>query len=234
MRNAFMFGGEWSTDYGVFVENPVEIILGAERYETARPMGGGAVLHILEGEGAMDPVTIPVDCVLKSGHSIDALSAWLRGCGPVVLPGDTGHYRNALVANAIPLQKILRARSDRRFTVEFECEGWRYHYPAANPIAMAEPGWIENRGTGMAQPLIKAYGSGNATIMLGDRSLLIDGIDEHVMIDLDAHMTYKDGESWMTRTYRTGGWPVIDRGGCMINWTGGITHVEITPRWRDY
>ena len=238
MRNSFIFNGINCESLGIFVEDPIAVPIAKERFTEKTVMGSSKVLFLPEGmEGgipALDPVSISISCVLRSGYSIDTVARWLRGNGDLIVCGDEGHAHRAIVANQISLSKILRARPDRRFTVEFRCEGWRYHYPPAPPLSLTSSGFINNPGTGPSEPLITVYGSGSGDLMVGSRSLLIDDMNGEISIDCDARLAYEGTELVTNKLTRVEGWPIIPSGSCAVNWSGGITQVVIEPRWRDY
>lgn len=233
--NHFIFNGIRSDAFGAIVENPPAIPVAQPRMVSQKVTGSPKVLHFTEGPTALEPVTLSLDCAIVSPSDADiaGLCAWLRGGGALVVPGDEHHSRRAWVKNQIDLEKVLRARPDRRFRVEFECEGLRYLYPAAEAHEVAQ-GLVENPGSAPAEPLIRITGSGDIDLMVGTSSLVIDGVDGYVMIDCEAQMVYKGDANLGSAVTRLGDWPTIPAGGCMINWSGDVTKVEITPRWRDY
>lgn len=236
MRNTFSFRGTSGDACGVYLENPAPVVHGAERCETVMIPGSAKALHIREGDGAMDPVTVALDCVLRADGSPEAAAAWLRGEGTLILPSDPNHcYKNAWAANALTMDKVIRARKDRRFTVEFECEAWRYRLPEQAAISMSAPGWMDNPGTGPCEPLIAVTGEGSGSLMVGGRTLLIDGLDGTMTLDCEARMAWQNDVIANSLLTRAGDdWPAIPAGGCMVNWSGGISGVVITPRYRDY
>lgn len=233
--NHFIFKGESSADYGVIVENPPEIQIGQLRAETQKIIGSAKLLHYTEGEDAIEPVKFSLECALlrPDDAAINRLCAWLQGGGDLVVPGDEGHYYKAWITSQINLSKVLRLRSDRRFTVQFEREGFRYRYPEAAAFTVQAPGTVNNPGTASAEPLIRLNGSGDVTLMIGDSSLLIDGITDYVMIDCAAQLVYRESVNLGASVTRFGDWPKIPADGCEVGWTGNVTGLEITPRWRD-
>ena len=232
----FIFKGVESSEFGVIVENPVDIVSGAIRAEVQKVVGSSRVLHYTEGDDVMDPITIEMDCAMlhPEDDTIDELCAWLRGGGKLVTPAAPDFYYNAWIKNQIEFAKILRVRPDRRFVLTFECEPFRYFYPERKALKFNTPGRLGNPGTAPAEPLIWLYGTGDNTLMIGDSSLIIDDMTDYVMIDCDAQIMYREDINLGAKLTRVGDWPRIPPEGCMINWTGGITRLEITPRWRNY
>lgn len=236
--NYFKFNGIDSRTLGVYMESAPEIPSGAIRSETQSIIGSAKVLHYTEGPDAMDPISISIDCIIADSPSdatITAIVAWLRGGGDLWLSHDAGHiYKKAWVENQIPINRAFRLRSERRFTVEFECEAHRYIYPEAEAFSFATQGRLANPGTAPAEPLIRLNGSGDVSLLIDDTSLLIDGVSSYVMIDCETQMVYKGNANLGSSVTRIGDWPVIAPGGSLINWTGNVTGLVITPRWRDY
>lgn len=238
MRNDFVFCGKRLSDFGGYVCEPVAIPRAKMAYEEKQIMGSSRLLYLPLGDGdelpALEPMRLSVGCALRSGRSVEALAAWLRGYGELILCSDEGHSLRAFVSNQIDLEKLIRARNDRRFDVQFRCEGWRYHYPAPAAIALSAPGLIDNPGTGASEPLISVRGSGSGNLIIGGRTLLIDGLDGEMQIDCEARLAWAGGALASGQITRVGGWPILAPGSNSVNWSGGISGVTITPRWRDY
>ena len=233
----FSFNGVESSEFGVWLEREPEIINGNIRAETQTVIGSSKVLHFIEGDDAMDPVGISLDCCVANvdDDTLTEILAWLRGSGDLVTDYDPGHcYRSAMITNQIPLTRVFRNMRGYKFTVELEAEAHRYFYPAYAPITMTVAGRLTNPGTAPAEPLIKLNGSGDINLMIGESTLMIDDVDGYVMIDCDAQIVYKGTDNLGASVTRTGLWPVIPPGGCNISWSGTVTSLEITPRWRDY
>lgn len=233
----FTFNGISSAMLGVYLEKEPEIVVGNIRAETQTIIGSAKVLHYTEGDDAMDPIVISLDCNVANATdaTINQICAWLRGGGDLVTDYDPNHcYKNAFVSNQIPLTRVFRQLRGYKFTVEFEAEAHRYRLPEAAVITMTTAGLISNPGTAPAEPLIKLTGSGDVDLMIGDSTLEIDGITDYVMIDCAAQIVYRESVNLGTSVTRHGDWPTIPADGCMINWSGTVTELEITPRWRDY
>lgn len=237
----FIWNDEPSTLYHVIVVDPPDIVIGAMRAETQKVIGSSRLLHYTEGPMAMDSVMVTLNCaMLKSTYSSD-LYKWLRGAGNLTIPGDCDHYYRAFVKNQISLSKILRQRETRRFSLQFECEPFRYHMPYKNsetPGSMfgtyGNPKRIGNGGTAPCEPLIRVEGSGAGALTVGSTVFTFDSINEYVMLDCEAQIAYKGETNMGTHVTRQGDWPIVPPGGLTVSWSGGITGVKYAPRARDY
>ena len=233
----FTFNGVESSEYGVWLEKEPEIVAGSVRCETQTIVGSAKILHFVEDADAMDPVVISLDCCAADvdDDTINAICAWLRGGGDLTTDYDPDHYyKDAFVSNQIPLTRVFRAMRGYQFTIEFEAEAHRYRLPANTFIKRTAPGAIKNLGSAPAEPLIKLTGSGDVNLIIGESTLMIDDITDYVMIDCAAQIVYREDVNLGASVTRVGDWPRIPVGGCMINWSGTVTELEITPRWRDY
>lgn len=238
MRNDFIFRGQKLSSFGGYICEPVAIPRAKLAYEEKQIMGSSKLLYLPLGDGdelpALEPVNLSVSCVLRDGNRVEALANWLRGYGELVLSSDEAHSLRAFVANQIDLEKVIRARADRRFDVQFRCEGWRYRYPAPATITLSAPGNVTNPGTAASEPLVEVSGSGNVNLMIGGRTLLIDGLSGTMLIDCEARLAWVGDVLSSSMITRVGGWPILTPGSNAVSWSGGVTKVEITPRWRDY
>lgn len=233
----FTFNGIESSEFGVFLEKEPEIVIGNVRAETQTVIGSAKVLHFTEGDDAMDPIAISMDCCLANADedTITQVCAWLRGSGDLITEYDEDHYyRSAMITNQIPLARVFRATRGYTFTVELEAEAHRYHYPPVSARTITAAGWLNNPGTAPAEPLIRLNGSGDVSLMIGDSTLEIDGITDYVMIDCETQMVYREDVNLGASVTRLGEWPKIPVGGCNISWSGSVSSLVITPRWRDY
>lgn len=82
-----------------------------------------------------------------------------------------------------------------------------------------------------ALPLIRIKGSGSGNLVVGKSSIEITDIPGAITIDSDTQNAY-NGLSNLNNNIRvSGGFPALDTGETKITFSGGITAVEITPRW---
>ena len=79
-------------------------------------------------------------------------------------------------------------------------------------------------------PLIRVSGTGAGNLYIGKYTVVIKSIDDYVMLDSDTQNAYK-GTINKNSTISAPEFPVLEPGESGINWSGGITSVEIIPRW---
>ena len=67
-------------------------------------------------------------------------------------------------------------------------------------------------------------------LRIGEYSVQFKNIEEYVMLDCDTQNAYKGTEN-KNNTISAATFPKLEHGENQIGWSGGITGIEITPRW---
>lgn len=142
-------------------------------------------------------------------------------------------YRMAIVKESI---KPETARYNRtgKFDVTFHCKPQRYLKSGEYTKTLTEPTTLYGEGF-MGKPLITVYGSGAAKLIIGDTVVAIRDMDDQLTLDCDLQTAYRqigDGAPEnMNGSIFAPQFPELGKGENNISWTGGITQVEIIPRW---
>jgi phage-related protein len=81
-----------------------------------------------------------------------------------------------------------------------------------------------------SRPLITVYGAGAGTLTAGGRTVQLKSLDGWLTLDCDLQNAYK-GTQNKNNTIFAPEFPVLPPGESAVTWTGGVTRVEIIPRW---
>lgn len=135
--------------------------------------------------------------------------------------------KQAQIDNTTTTSRILR-----HFSVTFTCTGLKYMANGLKPIELTSNAVLNNFGSYESKPLVKIYGSGNITFSIGSKSFTINNVVDYVSVDSEIKECYKD--SINKGKDMVGDWPVLPIGSSNITWSGAVSKVEITPRWRCY
>ena len=65
---------------------------------------------------------------------------------------------------------------------------------------------------------------------MGDNLITIHSFDRYVDLNCETHNAYNAG-GFCNNTILSDDFPELPPGKTQITWTGGITAVEVTPRW---
>lgn len=115
-------------------------------------------------------------------------------------------------------------------TLTFNCAPEKYYKTGEWPITMSKNQVLMNPSSFTANPLILVKGSGSGTLTFNGSSVMITDIGTSVTIDVKLHKAY-NGTTSRNNTIN-GMYENLRLGkNTTITWSGGITGVDITPRW---
>lgn len=115
-----------------------------------------------------------------------------------------------------------------RGTIEFNCKPQRFLKSGAIPRQITNGQTLVNPTICTALPLIVVSGSGAGTLRVGDNVLRLLDCNE-VTLDSEIQDAYRGVEN-MNPTV-SGEYGTLPAGNTVISWTGGISSVQLTPRW---
>lgn len=116
-----------------------------------------------------------------------------------------------------------------KFTLEFDCKPQRFLKSGEEITTLEADGVILNRTLQNAKPLLRVYGTAGA-IEIGAETIEISTIDDYVDIDCEIMDAYKGAVNCNGNVSFTDN-IVLSPGDNNISLSGGITKIEITPRW---
>lgn len=161
-----------------------------------------------------------------------AAARWLMQPGYCRLEDeyDRDVFRLAAYLGPVDLENTLN--SFGRAAIEFDCDPRRFLKTGDIPAAMTNGGKLLNPTGFTALPLIRVSGSGAGTVTLGGVTVSLTECDG-VTIDCQEQDCTRLVDSVETNfnSGMTGGFPKLGAGISEVSWTGGVTAVEIVPRW---
>lgn len=112
----------------------------------------------------------------------------------------------------------------------FTCQPQRWLKAGETPVDMTSGQTITNDWM-PAKPLIQLTGTEAGELRVGSSTITITEMEGGLTIDCDVQNAY-DGTANRNGTIKvSGGFPVLEAGETTITYSGGITAVQITPRW---
>ena len=231
MQDYFIWNGTDCRDYGIHVTEQPPITIPSERSTQTNVPGRPGSLTQLEGEDVYDDLLLTATCFISDPTQIPAIATWLKGAGTVTFANRTGGYYKARIANQIPFEKILRGNPHRSFAVNFRCSPpfWYVNNPAEVTISNGSA-VVVNPGSVYAEPIIHVYGSGDATLIVNDSFVELEGIEDGIILNSVIQEAYQ-GETLLNE-HMEGEFPVLKPGNNLVSWTGDVSRVVIQPNWR--
>lgn len=227
----FVFDGTRSTDVGIQLQAPLSLS-GAVPNVTKTTVAGrnGGLVRF---DGSYGNRTVTAECfTLQEGanSAIAAINRWLVSQNKYrkLEYTEWPDYYMLARAEAAP-DTAVRARLLAPFTLGFDCKPQRFLKSGDNPITIEAPGALYNNGF-PALPLIRVYGTAAGNLVICGKTVQIKSIDGYVDLDCDVQNAYKGSENKNGTIYAPE-FPTLEPGTDEISWDGGITKIEITPRW---
>ena len=230
MTDYFIWNGVDCRQYGIHVSELPPITIPLERSTQTNVPGRPGSLTQLEGEDVYDDMILTATCFISDPAQIPAIAAWLKGSGTVTFANRTGGYYKARIANQIPFEKVLRGNPHCTFAVNFRCYPFWYQENVADISVTASGTTVNNPGSVYSEPLITVTGSGDITLMVGTTIVELTGISGSIVLDCALKEVYKG--TTLMNDHMTGEFPVLKPGMNVISWTGTVTKIVISPRWR--
>lgn len=111
----------------------------------------------------------------------------------------------------------------------FDCKPFKYDILGENAVVFTSDGSLYNKYFEPSRPIITVYGRGQGNVYIGNQTITISDIDEHVTIDAEMQDAFKELQN-KNATVNTADILLLPENN-LISFSGGVTRVEIKPRW---
>ena len=230
MTDYFIWNGVDCRTKGIHVSELPPITIPLERSKQTNVPGRPGSLTQLEGDDVYDDMILTATCFIADPAQIPAIAAWLKGKGTVTFANRTGGHYNARIANQIPFEKVLRGNPHCSFAVNFRCYPFWYQENVSDVTITTSGDTITNPGSVYSEPLITVYGSGNITLMVGTTIVELTDVSSSIVLDCALKEAYKG--TTLMNDHMSGDFPVLKPGLNAVSWSGNVTRIVISPRWR--
>lgn len=233
---SFTWNGKSSDDFGIVVTRLPDITSAAQRGSAQTVTGRDGTLFI--SDGALDEMALLVECYLPYEQgvtvaSMDDIRAWLRGFAWYTQSDVPGRRFYARITDAIAFQPLVVGFEDRVFGITLYADPYHYVSPEAADVLFTAAGMITNPCTAPSRPRIKIEGSGDFTVTVGSCLMDFEGISGGIIVDSELEDCLSlDGAQLLNTSVTLEDFPQLAVGGNAVNWTGSVTKITITPRWR--
>lgn len=234
-----IFDGRSSTDIPFVVERPPD-------YEF--PQRDCTVEHIpgrngdlIYDNGGYNNVSRSYDIavgVFDRGFAdvANALVSWLtlpKGYARLEDSYEPDYYRLAMYKEKNLLSNLYSQAG--RATITFDCKPQRFLKSGEYPVTLTSPGQIFNPTGQTAKPIITVFGTSPGRISVGGTTVEIKQLSDQLTLDCDLSDAYRQVADTprenKNRSIYAPDFPVFNAGYTIISWSGGITKVQIVPRW---
>ena len=232
MRYWFTWKGTNSRDMGIRLREMPQIVRPEERVTHVTIPGRAGELTVTEGSDIYESYIQTIPLIVDSAAHVKTAEEWLRGSGAVCFCCEPTLQQDARVINAVTFTKHSRNSTWWEADVQFYCDPYKSLVETESVINVTESGTtITNPGDIASRPLIKITGSGNITIRAGGRQINLTGVESGWQVDSDLEWVMNAQGNPLASVY-TGEFPRLNTGSKIIQFTGSVTKLEVTPRWR--
>lgn len=235
-RNYLSFAGRNSKEFLLYLSGPgVYDSPAADVEATAVPGKNGDILteNARTGQRRFHNLDIEYDAFFFDGipAKTTAVKSWLLSPVGYQKLSDTYNpdfFRMAVCKDAVEFEVTRHKAAKMKLT--FHCKPQRWSVAGQKPVRMDAPGTIRNPFSFASQPIIRVYGTGAGVLYVGDNAITIHSIDQYVDLNCETHNAYNAG-GFCNQTILSEDFPELAPDSTRITWTGGISYVEVTPRW---
>lgn len=230
MAHWFEFNGTDSREMHIMVPDAVQVVRPEERVEHVIIPGRSGELTQTQGTDIYNSYIQTVPIHVMGQAYLQAAESWLRGEGWVTFDCQPALRQKARIIGAVTFAKVSKNLDVWSGDVQFYCEPWK-SLSAESDIVVTESGTaINNPGQLTALPLITMNGSGRVTLRMGGNALVIPSLTSGWVADSENNWILNNGRPVMNAW--SGAFPALPVGQSLVQWTGNITSLVITPRYR--
>ena len=229
-RYWFKWNGTRSDAKNIILNAAPQIVKPEERVQHVTIPGRAGELTVTEGENIFNSYIQTIGIAVHQAANVPAVENWLKGDGVVTFSSQSGLEQDARVVGAVTLEKHSRNLDWWEEDVQFYCSPIKRDVNEQTVAVTTSGTGINNPGDMTAYPLIEITGSGLITVSCGGKTLTIPSCTSGWVIDSENEWILQG--STPQGGVCSGDFPVLQKGANTITFTGSVTMLMITPRYR--
>ena len=224
MDKTLIWKGKTAEQMGLKIISLPPIQASTERIDEQEVEGRDGTLTYFNGYTS-DETEVEADYI--GNKPLDIID-WLQGKGEVIFGNIPDRYYKARINNIVPLDQVIKNQL-YNFPIKFKCQPFSYLFSGKNTISITNSGTIiNNPGTYKSLPIITAYGIGQGSLIINGATYTLTNIEGSITIDSEIQEVLNGkGDNLECNSFIE-----LAIGENIITFSGGITKVEIVPRWR--
>lgn len=230
-----IFNGISSKDYHIQVEHPPGYDTPERDYEVVHVPGRNG--DVVIDKGSYQNKDRSYEIAIGSEDRFfpemaNDISEWLHSAVGYARLEDSyepEYYRMAVYKEETEIENILFHAG--RVTVKFNCKPQRFLKAGDMAVKFTSSGILKNPTRQIALPIITVYGSNAGVLTIGEYIVNISNIRDSVVINSEMQDAYNGLTNRNADIILTKGFPKLKKGETEISFSGGITSVEVIPKW---
>ena len=229
-----IFNGISSQDLHIQVQTEPDYDFPEKDYEVTHVPGRNG--DIVIDQGSWQNVSRKYNLAMDAGkisytEVASKLVQWLHSASGYARLEDSyepDFYRMAMYKDSGSITNIYNKAG--QIEVEFTCKPQRYFKSGEVADIFTTSTEYRNPTDFPSKPLIKIHGSGSGTVGIGMYTVTINDILDGMIVDSEQQDTYKDQTNCNSKV-SIPEYPKLVSGNNVISISGGVTSIEIIPRW---
>ena len=229
-----IFNGISSKDLHIQVQTEPDYDFPEKDYEVIHVPGRNG--DIVIDQGSWQNVSRKYNLAMDAGkisytEVASKLVQWLHSASGYARLEDSyepDFYRMAMYKDSGSISNIYNKAG--QIEIEFTCKPQRYFKSGEIADIFTTSTEYRNTTDFPAKPLIKIHGSGSGMVKIGAYTVTINDILDGMVVDSEQQDTYKDQTNCNSKVSITE-YPKLIAGNNAIYISGGVTSIEIIPRW---
>lgn len=230
-----IFNGISSKDYHIQVEHPPGYDTPERDYEVVHVPGRNG--DVVIDKGSYQNKDRSYEIAIGSEDRFfpemaNDISEWLHSAVGYARLEDSyepEYYRMAVYKEETEIENILFHAG--RVTVKFNCKPQRFLKAGDTIVKFTSSGILKNPTRQIALPVITVYGTSSGVLTIGEYIVSISNIRDSVVINSEMQDAYSGLTNRNADITLTKGFPKLKKGETTISFSGGITSVEVIPKW---
>ena len=229
-----IFNGVSSTDLHTLVQHPPEYAFPEKDCESTHVPGrnGDIIVDTGTWKNVNRTYNLAIDArVVTYTEVASRLVQWLHSASTYARLEDSyepDFYRMAIYKDSGTLSNIYNKAGT--IDVTFNCKPQRYFKSGDEPTIFTSNMDYRNPTEFASKPYIIVHGSGSGDIYIGNYHVYINSIIDGMVVDSEAQDVYF-GDSNCNKNVKIDEFPKLLAGNNNVRFTGGVTSIEIIPRW---
>lgn len=227
----FWIDGEMASAVGIMLQKEFSFEGAQPNVETVTVPGRNGDILYFDGSFSNVKGTASCFCVGKNATRVmTAINAWLMKSAEYRRLETLQEYDFFRLARLVRAGNMnARLGQVNEFTLEFDCKPQKFYKSGLDPVSFADDGSLINLTAFMALPLITVHGSAaEGSVTIGNKTLMFSNCNE-ITVDSEKMRAWHGSEN--ASGMISGDFPVLGPGENQIQISGGVSSVEITPRW---
>lgn len=199
--------------------------------------GRNGDLRILENDITGQDVYDSMEKTVKMfyyGTDYDLIKRWLRGTDKLILSNQPDRYFKASIDNIIPFERLIQQKAVHAFTIAFSYYPYAFLTSGDKPIIYNPTitTWetVLMNDYDVSLPHLRIYARGDIGMTVNGVETDFYSVDGYIEIDSDLQQCYKGAQNLGMNM--SGDYPVLVQGENIIQFTGNIQQLVLTPKWR--